>query len=50
MDEGFSGGKGERWTETGNVFQVEEGVFGELVDVMFQSEMGVKDYTEVVDV
>lgn len=32
MDEGSGGGEGERWTETGDVFPVEEGSFSELVD------------------
>lgn len=42
--------KKERDGQRRDVFQVEEGGFGAVIDVMFWSEMRVKNDTKVEDV
>lgn len=46
MDQYFSSGKGERWTERGNIFEVEKADLDTGV-VLFEGEVAVKNESKV---
>ena len=50
MDEGFCSCGGEGWTETGNVFEVEEGCLCDVFDVFVEGEGLIKDDSKIPDV